>query len=57
VVREEDNNQLNSCLFTATFAVAGGRKCFIGPANLGGNHCGNDSLKISVRETFGNLIE
>jgi hypothetical protein len=58
VDREENNNQLNGPLFTATFAVAGGGECrFIRLVNIGRNHFGNDCLCISAWEIFGSLIE
>jgi hypothetical protein len=58
VAREEDNKQLNGTYFTATFAVAGGEECrFIRLVNIGRNHRGNDCLRISGWEIFGNLIE
>jgi hypothetical protein len=58
VAHEEDNKQLKGYLFTATFAVAGSGECrFIRLVNIGRNHSGSDSLKISAWEIFGNLIE
>jgi hypothetical protein len=58
VAHEEDNKQLNSKWFTATFPVAGGEECrFIRLVNIGRNHWGSDSLNITAWEIFGNLIE
>jgi hypothetical protein len=58
VAREEDNEQLNGCGFTGTFAMAVGGECrFIRLVNIGRNHYGNDSLRITAWEIFGSLIE
>jgi hypothetical protein len=49
---EEDNEQLNSSWFTATFPIAvGGECCFIRLANIGRNHRGGDPLSISACES------
>jgi hypothetical protein len=58
VAREEDNQQLNGCQFTGTFAVAGGGAYrFIRLVNIRRNHIGNDGLWISAWEIFGSLLE
>jgi hypothetical protein len=58
VAREENNTQLNDAHFTAIFAVADGGECrFIRLVNIGRNHWGSDSLKISAWEIFGVVIE
>jgi hypothetical protein len=58
VAHEEDNKQLKGSRFTPTFAVAGGEECrFIRLVNIGRNHLGSDSLRISAWEIFGNLTE
>jgi hypothetical protein len=58
VAHKEDNKQLNGNRFTATFPVAGGGECrFIRLVNIGRNHRRNNCLRISVWETFGNLVE
>jgi hypothetical protein len=58
VACEGDNKQLNGWLFTATFAVTGGRECrFIRLVNIGRNHDEEDCLCISAWEIFGRLVE
>jgi hypothetical protein len=58
VAREENNNQFNGALFTATFPVRGGGECrFIRLVNIGRNHNGNNVLWISAWEIFGSLFE
>jgi hypothetical protein len=58
VACEKDNEQLNGCWLTGTFAVAGGGKCrFIQFMNISRNHGGNDCLAISAWEIFGALLE
>jgi hypothetical protein len=49
VAREDDKEQLNGNSFTATFAVADGGECrFIRLVQIGRNHAGIDSLRISA---------
>jgi hypothetical protein len=58
VDHKENNKQLNGTYFTGTFPVAGGGECrFIRLVNIGRNHLGNDSLRISAWEIFGSLIK
>jgi hypothetical protein len=58
VAHEEDNKQLNGCLFTTTFEVARGEECrFVRLVNIGRNHFGDDQIWISAWEIFGNPIE
>jgi hypothetical protein len=58
VAHEEDNQQLNGCGFTSTFAVTGGGECrLIRLVNICRNHFGNDNLYISAWEIYGSLLE
>jgi hypothetical protein len=58
VDHQEDNKQLDGCGFTGTFAVPGGAECrFIRLVNIGGDHCGSGTVRISAWEIFGSLVE